>query len=61
MNAVMNPITDSTRQSPHVDEYLGRTGSNRRKGASTHFGQMRGEIRRCDTKDKFNALFCEGS
>ena len=37
IEAVMSPITDSTGQSIHVDEYLGPAGSRGRQGASTHF------------------------
>ncbi len=61
MEAVKNPIVDSTGQSRHVDEYLGQADSNLRKGASTQFGQMRAEVRRCKTKAEFNKLFCEGN
>ena len=61
MEAVKNPIVDATGQSRHVDEYLGQADSNLRKGASTQFGQMRAEVRRCKTKAEFNKLFCEGN
>ena len=61
MEAVKKPIVDSTGQSRHVDEYLGQAGSRLRKGASTQFGQMRAEVRRCKTKAEFNKLFCEGN
>ena len=61
MDAVKSPITDSTGQSRYVDEYLGQAGSKLRKGASTQFGQMRAEVRRCKTKAEFNKLFCEGN
>ena len=61
IEAVKNPIVDSTGQSRHVDEYLGQADSNLRKGASTQFGQMRAEVRRCKTKAEFNKLFCEGN
>ena len=61
MEAVKKPIVDSTGQSRHVDEYLGQTDSNLRKGASTQFGQMRAEVRHCKTKAEFNKLFCEGN
>ena len=61
MEAVKKPIVDSTGQSRHVDEYLGQAGSKLRKGASTQFGQMRAEVRRCKTKAEFNKLFCEGN
>ncbi len=61
IEAVKNPVVDSTGQSRHVDEYLGRASSNLRKGASTQFGQMRAEVRRCRTKAEFNRLFCEGN
>lgn len=58
ITAVMRPIVDSTGQSRHVDGYLGRAQSRRREGARTHFGQMRGKVRRCVTRAQFNALFC---
>ena len=61
MDAVKSPITDSTGQSRYVDEYLGPAGSKLRGGASTQFGQMRAEVRRCKTKAEFNDLFCEGN
>ena len=60
MNAVKSPITDSTGQSRYVDEYLGPAGSKLRKGASTQFGQMRAEVKRCMTKAEFNDLFYIG-
>ena len=59
IEAVMSPITDSTGQSIHVDEYLGPAGSRGRQGASTHFGQMRGKVRSCSTRAEFDELFCE--
>ena len=58
--AVMSPITDSTGQSRHVDEYLGLADSGPRKRASTYFGQMRGKVDSCKTKAAFDALFCIG-
>ena len=58
MTAVMKPIFDSTGQSRHVDEYLGPAQSKRREGARTHFGQMRGKVRKCVTRAQFNALLC---
>ena len=58
MVAAMNPIVDSTGQSRHVDGYLGPAQSKRREGARTHFGQMRGKVRKCVTRGQFNALFC---
>ena len=61
IEAVKQPITDSTGQSRYVDEYLGTADSNLRKRASTYFGQMRSEVRRCKTKAEFNKLFCEGN
>ena len=61
MEAVKKPIVDSTGQSRHVDGYLGQADSNLRKGASTQFGQMRAEVRRCKTRAEFNKLFCEGN
>ncbi len=61
IEAVKQPITDSTGQSRFVDEYLGQAGSKERERASTYFGQMRGNVRRCKTKAEFNKLFCEGN
>ena len=58
MTAVMRPIADSTGQSTHVDSSLGPADSGPRKRASTYFGQMRGNVRRCNTRAQFNALFC---
>ena len=60
MDAVKNPITDSTGQSRYVDDKLGRADSGPRKRASTYFGQMRGKANSCKTKVAFNALFCIG-
>ena len=61
IEAAMSPITDSTGQSRYVDEYLGPVGSRGRQGASTRFGQMRGEVRSCSTRAEFDDLFCEGN
>ena len=61
MRAVESPITDSTGQTRYVDEYLGTADSLPRKGASTHFGQMRGKVKRCKTRAEFNELFCLGN
>ena len=61
MKEVKRPIVDSTGQSRHADECLGQAGSNLRKGASTQFGQMRVEVRRCEINAEFNDLFCEGN
>ena len=58
MDAVMKPISDPTGQSRNVDEYLGRAQSKYRQGARTHFGQMRGKVRNCNTRAQFNVLFC---
>ena len=58
IEAVRRPITDSTGQSRSVDEYLGPAESKLRARASTYFGQMRGEVNRCETRAAFNALFC---
>lgn len=60
IEAVKQPITDSTGQSRYVDEYLCTADSPLRKRASTYFGQMRGKVRSCETKADFNALFCIG-
>ena len=58
MRAVESPITDPTGQTRYADEYLGTADSLSRKGASTHFGQMRGNVKRCQTRAEFNELFC---
>ena len=58
MNGVLSQIVDLTGQTTYVDEYLGPPDSRLRKGASTRFGQMRGEVKRCNTRTKFNELFC---
>ena len=60
MGAAKSPITDSTGQSRHVDEYLGPADSKLRERASTYFGQMRGKVNSCKTRAAFNALFCIG-
>lgn len=57
IKAVLNPIPDPTGQSTYVDEYLGEAGSKLRKGASTHFRQIRSKVRSCETKAEFNDLF----
>ena len=56
IRAVLSPIPDSTGQSRHVDEYLAPSGSGPRQRASTYFGQMRGNVRRCTTTSQFNRL-----
>ena len=61
INAVMNPIEDSTGQSRHVDEYLGEPDSRPRRRVATYFGQMRAEVNRCETKAQFDELFCEAA
>ena len=61
IRAVTRPITDSTGQSRYVDEYLGPAQSRARKGASTHFGQMRAKVRSCTSRTDFNNLFCVGN
>ena len=58
IEAVMSPIPDPTGQSTYADEYLGPSDAPLRKRASTYFGQMRGEVKRCRTKAEFNDLFC---
>lgn len=58
MTDVLTPIRDSTGQSIAVDEYLGEGGSRLRKGAETHFGQMRGMINSCRNASDFDSLFC---
>ena len=59
MNAVRTPIEDPTGQTTYVDGYLGQGGSPARKGASTHFGQMRGKVNSCGTRAEFDELFCK--
>ena len=61
MDAVMEPIADSTGQSRFVDEYLCVAGSSLRERTKTYFGQMRGKVRRCETRTQFNELFCIGN
>ena len=61
IEAVKRPITDSTEQSRYVDDKLGRADSGPRKRASTYFGQMRGKVNSCKTREAFNALFCIGN
>ena len=58
MKAVMTPIKDPTGQTRYVDEYLGQANSGPRKGDSTHFGQMRGKVNSCKTREEFDDLFC---
>lgn len=61
VSAVMQPIADITGQSRCVDEYLGVADSRSRRRASTHFGQMRGRINSCQTRQELDALFCRDS
>ena len=61
VRAVKRPIADSTGQSRCVDEYLGAADSRSRRAASTHFGQMRGRINSCQTKQELDQLFCRGN
>lgn len=61
VNAAMQPIADSTGQSRCVDEYLGEARSSPRRRASTHFGQMRGRVNSCQTKQDLDNLFCQGN
>ena len=58
--AVLTPIVDSTGQSRYVDQYLGSANSIQRKRVSTYFGQMRGKVNSCRTKEASNDLFCIG-
>ena len=60
MKAVRTPIDDPTSQTRYVDQYLGPPDSKLRRGASTHFGQMRGKVGSCSTMAQFNGLFCRG-
>ena len=52
---------DSQYGEYRVDGYLGQAGSPARKGASTHFGQMRGKVNSCRTRAEFDELFCQGN
>ena len=61
IRAVMKPIADSTGQSRYVDEYLGAARSPQRLRASTYFGQMRGKVNSCRTRQDLDSLFCEGN
>ncbi len=58
IDAVMIPIDDPTRQTPHVDDGLGTANSDQRKLISGYFENMRGQVRNCNTIAKFNKLFC---
>ena len=61
ITAVMNPIADSTGQSQWVDAGLGSANSPARQRTSTYFGQMRGLINSCRTRQDLDRLFCQGS
>ena len=61
ISAVMNPITDPTGQSRHVDEGLGPANSSKRQRASTYFGQMRGKVNSCMERQDLDKLFCQAS
>ncbi len=58
MSAVLSPTPDTTGQTAHVDEYLGDARSGTRERTRTYFGQMRGNVKRCETRAEFNELFC---
>ena len=55
--AVMRPITDSTGQSRHVDEYMGQQGSARRQRASNSLQRMRQRFDACRTQEDIENLF----
>ena len=54
---VLNPITDTTGQSRHVDAYMGPTGSVRRQRASESFKGMLRRFDSCNTREDLNNLF----
>ena len=60
IRGVMTPIKDPTGQTSHVDGYLGQAESKLRKGASTQFGQMRGKVNSCRTKEEFYDILSVG-
>ncbi|SNT52753.1 hypothetical protein SAMN05444672_14030 [Bacillus sp. OK838] len=51
--AVLNPITDSTGQSVHVDTYLGNAKSSERQRASNTFKQL---LKRMEIANRANSL-----
>ena len=55
--AVRKPITDPTGQSRHVDEYLGRSNSDRRRRASEMFQKMKSRFDDCKSRQDFENLF----
>ena len=58
VRAVIHPIDDLTNQSRFVDGKLGTANSKKRQQASKRFENLRGQVRNCNTVEKFNRLFC---
>jgi predicted nucleotidyltransferase len=59
-NAVLQPIVDSTGQSVHVDNYLGRTNSIERKRISISLKMLEKKIKQANSSnsiDKWKELF----
>ena len=57
VNAVKNPIKDSTGQSRYVDEYLGRANSTERREVSAMFRNMRKRLNGCRSTEDLDRLF----
>ena len=56
-SAVKQPIRDSTGQSRFVDDYMGRSGSDARVKAATHFQQMKNRLERARSESDLDNLF----
>lgn len=56
-NAVLNPITDNTGQSLHVDEYLGTGESSKRRYISHTLKTLSNEMNNADSVDKWKNIF----
>ena len=50
----MNPISDSTGQSIHVDDYLGSRSSNSRRMVSDSLSQISRRMNNADAKEILN-------
>lgn len=60
-NAVLQPITDSTGQSRHVDEYMGPANSRQRQRAAQHFKDMAQRLNSCKSASDVADLFGESN
>lgn len=54
---VMEPITDSTGQSRHVDSDMGSTGSDRRRRVADTFRKIQRRLDSCQTKAELKNMF----